>query len=230
MDYELALYQQFYGDPPADPPEYDDFAMGSGFDAPPARMEGPPQPELPHPVPPTAPENPGPHGECCLCLPYPPARACKPCERTARIISSAYAGCLSELSAAMQYFYQSLFFAPCYPEAAKTLGCISRCEMRHIRLLGELLVSLGCPPKYRATTPQNASGWWNASPSFVHYDTRLESALLDNLSGEMKAIEFYRRAIQQIDDDGVCLLLRRIILDEEHHIELFKAIYERCLR
>ena len=44
----------------------------------------------------------------------------------------------------------------------------------------------------------------------------------NNIAGEQEAIRQYRKQIQIIQDCHIQEILKRIILDEELHIELFK--------
>ena len=46
--------------------------------------------------------------------------------------------------------------------------------------------------------------------------------LLDSFRLEEAAIETYRRQIAVVPDEGVSITLKRIVLDEEVHVRLFK--------
>jgi bacterioferritin len=169
------------------------------------------------------------HGGC-LPMPYPPAVACAPNSQYAALIQRAYASIGSELTAVMQYTYGSFILKPCFPEAAETLMAISICEMHHLELLAELLISLGEIPKFCAFGPSQNRCWWRADPRVLSYAASLEKQLTVNIKGEKEAIEFYNLCICRIDDENIKKLLQRIIMDEEHHLDLLNSLYERFCR
>lgn len=179
------------------------------------------------PAPPCVPEKPQP--SACQPLPYPSPVACEKNEHYAKLIRSSFCGNDSELTAVMTYFYHSLRFSECSEELAQELIGISRCEMIHLSLLGRLLRSLGGDPKFFCCLPPNANpgGWWSANPAVVPYSRDLGEAILNDIKLEEGAIEEYQSAAAYIDDENIRALIKRIILDEEGHLLLFKAMYQR---
>lgn len=165
----------------------------------------------------------------CLKEPYPPAIASAPNESYARLIRSSFSGRDSELSAVMAYFYQSMKFCECSPDLHDTLMQIAICEMRHLELLGKLIISLGCEPKFFCCLPPNANpgGWWVAHPSIIKYTANLGEALKFDIAAEKAAIDEYKSVMNYVDDVGIKELLKRIIADEEEHIRIFSCLYLR---
>lgn len=162
-------------------------------------------------------------------LPYPPAVACAPNEKYANLIRSSFSGKDSELTAIMSYSYQAFKFADCAPEAAKVFSEIAVYEMHHFTLLGKLLISLGGDPKFFCCLPPNANpgGWWVAHPSVIKYCDNLGQALKNNIAGEKAAIAEYKSIIGYVDDDGIRAVLKRIVLDEEEHLQALECLYSR---
>ena len=75
-----------------------------------------------------------------LDLPYPNTDGLECDERSATIISPAYAGLYGELTATLQYRYHSLYFSSYErQDTAGILDGISIAEMRHLHILGGLI-------------------------------------------------------------------------------------------
>lgn len=165
----------------------------------------------------------------CLPQPYPPARAYAENERYARIIRNSFAGKESALTAMLTCIYHSIRFAECAADLQDILIDIAICKMHHLKLLGELLISLGSDPRFFCCLPPNANpgGWWSAQPSTVAYSKNLGEALHANIEAEKATLEEYHNAINYIDDDGICTLLKRIVLDKEYHLKIFTELYKR---
>lgn len=178
-----------------------------------------------------APLAPQPCGSNGLCLPqpYPKAAADTPNERYARIIRNSFSGRESALTAMMTYLYQAIRFGDCAQELGETLWGISMCKMYHMRLFGELLLSLGGEPKYFYVMPPNSNSgsWWSAQPAIVSYSKNLGDALKCSIEAEKACIDEHKSIANYVDDPGVCALLKRIILDEEYHLALLTELYKR---
>lgn len=71
-----------------------------------------------------------------------------------RALSPAYAGRNGELTAILQYVYQSILLDGCGKgDQAKVLLGIAVDEMEHLEKIGGLLVGLGVPPVFTACPP-----------------------------------------------------------------------------
>ena len=151
-----------------------------------------------------------------LDVPYPPAKADGYNIFYASLLTNDLAGSVSELSAVTQYTFQSL--ASKDEKAAALVGGIAKIEMHHLQLIGQLITSLGGIPRYAV---QNGCGtsFWNGQ--LIGYDTSARDFLREDITNEKAAIANYTHRIGQIEDSGVRAVLRRIILDEEHHIDLY---------
>ncbi len=169
------------------------------------------------------------HENACIDLMYPPAVAEAPNREYARILSTAYAGSVSELSATLQYSYGSFILKKTHPEIHELLESISICEMHHIAILAQLILSLGGDPQFRTSDPIAQPEWWCATPQNVSYARTAGLILKSAIESEKKAIAKYVRILNMIDDDAVRLNISRIIMDEEYHIELLSRA-ERKLK
>ena len=155
-----------------------------------------------------------------LSLPYPTAVGIEKNLKHASRLSFLYAGKHGELNATLQYVYQYFYFNEFGEwEIAKTLMGIAVAEMRHLELLGELILALGQSPVFAECLPYRCDFY---SSSCVSYSTNAEKMLLDDISGEMLAVSDYERAIKDISDQRVQAILTRIKLDEELHVKALR--------
>lgn len=151
-----------------------------------------------------------------LDVPYPPAKAAGYNIFYASLLTNDFAGPVSELSAVTDYTFQSLV-SPDQQAAALVAG-IAKIEMHHLQLIGQLIVSLGGYPRYAVQSGCGTS-FWNGQ--LIGYAPNPRDFLHENIANEKAAILNYTHRIGQIEDEGVRAVLRRIILDEEHHIDLY---------
>lgn len=163
---------------------------------------------------------------CSLDLPYPEPVACAPSEKQGRMILNSFAGKSSELTAILQYLYDGIHLDEISPEVGNLLISIGRTEMHHILLLGRLCCSFGVDPKYCAFM-KNQQRWWNATPNFIRYSRGIGVSLLANIEGEKQAITQYSLLIEKLTDENARLLIKRIIMDEEFHIDLLSEAFAK---
>lgn len=152
--------------------------------------------------------------------PYPEVSDIKRNTKYAAIISGAFAGKGSESTAIAQYSTHR-FYLPDYPEAYRAYKYIAFVEMRHWYMLGQLILMLGLSPKL-ASYETNA--FW--SGGYPEYEYSFDSIIRTDIRGEWGAIEHYQRMIKQIDDPQIQALFRRIIMDEEKHVQILTGLYE----
>lgn len=165
------------------------------------------------------------HTKYSINQPYPPIIIKEKNSEYARLISHAYAGVVSELSASTQYVYQHIrLFRTKYPEISETLIGISIVEMHHLEILGELIVALGGEPKYGISKKNKFYNW---TSKFVDYDKDPEHMLFNDIQYELDAIEQYNKIISVIDDNSIKKIIERIIMDEKLHVKIFKDLYKK---
>ena len=156
---------------------------------------------------------------CTLPVPYPEPQVVAPNAYYAQLLLEDYAGMVSEVTAINQYLYHYFSFEEEHEELGELIECISIVEMKHMELIAETILLLGVAPEYRTLT-HNFPVYWNAS--FVYYGVDVCDRLAADISSEKEAICNYRKHQEQIADPYIKQLLERIILDEEHHLKLFR--------
>lgn len=154
--------------------------------------------------------------------PYPSIDSLRQNKKLAYKILNSYAGRISEISAVNIYIYQHFIVSETFREIKEALKKIAIVEMRHLDILGEMIKKLGLLPVYTYVNKQNNETYWDSS--LVNYETDLYKIMKINIKNEEKAIKQYQEIIKYANDEVVTDILNRIILDEEHHIEIFKSI------
>ena len=157
-------------------------------------------------------------------IPYPKVEVETKNYMYANLIRKSYAGEVSEDTAIHLYFYQSLILKDKYPEVSKILERISVVEMKHLEILGRVIHLLGVKPIYSSPYNNNISKYFNAS--YVKYNDKLKEILLIDIEAETQAIYYYNYLIKVIDDKYIKNIIKRILVDEQIHLDIFKKIYQ----
>jgi bacterioferritin len=152
--------------------------------------------------------------------PYPIPRVMGENHYYASILLEDYAGISGELTAIHQYMYHYLTSESHHANIATLTQQIAIVEMHHLELLGKTIRLLGKYPIMHSND-HGLIRFWNAN--FVYYGDTVYDKLSANMKHEMDTIRNYRTHQRLIDDPFVQELLERIILDEEHHFQLFKT-------
>ncbi len=151
--------------------------------------------------------------------PYPPLEVEGPNPQYARLLGIDMAGGRSEMTSVTQYLYHS-WTLPDFDNAIHILRQIAMVEMHHLDMLGVLIEKLGGNPKYLSV--QNRPMVWNGG--MVTYNRTPAMAIRDDMLLEQTAIDTYRKQLLVIRDAHVAAVIRRILMDEEIHLLLFKRL------
>jgi len=165
----------------------------------------------------------GPRRFCELDIPYPEPRVVERNLYYAKLLLDDYSGPASELTAVHQYLYHYFTLDKEYPDVAELEECIAIVEMRHMELLAETILLLGGDPRFWYIRFRPV--YWNAS--LPYYGRGICDRLRADIAAEEEAIKNYRKHQEMIDDPHIKALLERIIMDEQHHLKLFRQAYER---
>ena len=148
-------------------------------------------------------------------LPYPKVNVKDKNSKYIDLILLNFSSSISEFSAITQYTYHEISYIYKNPEVSKILNGISIVEMYHLKLLGEILIQLNKKKNY-----------W--SSKLLDYDlSSLKHILEIDINSEKEAIKQYKETISKISDENINDILKRIILDEEIHIQLFLDLYKK---
>lgn len=157
-------------------------------------------------------------------LPYPKVNVKDKNPQYIDLILQNFASSISEFDAIAQYTYHQISYVYKNPEVSETINGISIVEMRHLELLGRILVQLGADPGY--WIDNHKRNYWSAK--LVDYNLpSLEYALTVDINDEKAAIKQYKETIKKINDENINDIIKRIILDEEYHIQLLLGLYKK---
>ena len=153
-------------------------------------------------------------------LPYPDVIVSGPNPAYAAKLSGIFAGKGSESTAIAQYSTHR-FFTQSYPAVYTAYKYIAFTEMTHFSLLGQLILQLGTWPKMFSYEDRR---WWSGEDPAYH--RLIRPIIQSDIEGEHGAIAHYTRVIGEIPNENIRALLRRIIMDEQRHIEVLTQLYE----
>lgn len=156
--------------------------------------------------------------------PYPEIKVSARNLSYANLLSNDYCGSVSELSAITQYINNENRLCCEKCSMARTLLGIAMAEMMHLQKLGELIVLLGGNIDFTAKQQNGRVQMW--SPSCLNLPENPCSMIRADLEAETGAVNQYKMHIKMINDTCVNAVLDRIIMDEEYHIMILKALLE----
>lgn len=152
--------------------------------------------------------------------PYPPVRVNGPNSAYACAMLSDMGDVVSEMSDVTRYFYVAVVAKPQYDWVSICFNHVSIVEMYHLNIFAELALLLGANPKLC-----NGQKWW--SPSFITYPREIRALVAESIKAEEDAIRKYSRQANTIGDANIVEILRRIVRDEERHLQIFREIYQQ---
>jgi len=156
-------------------------------------------------------------------MPYPEVKVKNKDIELAKKLFCLYAGEFSEDTCTHSYILQKILYDD-NEEIKSILEGIAIIEMRHLEILGELIKKLGLVPLF-LRVKNNKVEWF--SGKYVTYEKNIKEALLKNICMERLAIKAYEDILVSTDDEYVIHIIKRIILDERLHIEIFEKIYDQ---
>lgn len=168
-----------------------------------------------------------PNNECSVTidLPYPPVQTDSRSSDYAYAMLSNIGSDNSEMSAVCLYFYNSVILEPGYAEFAECFHKISVVEMQHLHIFASLASQMGLDPRLWCMQNRRRSYW---SPAYNSYPRQIHEVIENSIKGELAAIQKYTRQSEIIRDENIVDILDRIILDEQHHVELFHNMLDKC--
>jgi len=159
--------------------------------------------------------------KCTIDIPYPKIRVVHNDPLIVIFLMHIYAWDISEETAIHQYVYQSIFLQKDKKEISQILSEIAKVEMYHLQILGLLIKELGVYPMFLDPVVDKYEFW---TSKYVCYDENLKKMIQANIRAEKKAIANYNSLIYVIEDIYVQEILKRIVLDERLHLEIFEKI------
>lgn len=151
-------------------------------------------------------------------IPYPGTPKLPKSPKYAKLVYDSYAGCMGELTAITQYIYEQITLNY-NKDISKILLDISIQEMKHLDILGKIIVSAGSKPVY---TDSNGICWNSKNVNSECLD--IEKIMKTNIKAEEEAINGYINLKRYTNNITLRKIYDRIILDEKTHKEVFEKI------
>jgi bacterioferritin len=155
--------------------------------------------------------------------PYPVPVNLQPNAEESALLSIAYAGVNSEMTALSQYVVHHETCAVTNPDISHDILQIGIIEMFHLDMLGSCIKQLG--GSVDLISRYGKQQYWTSKN--VKYGSDLISRLKTDIQSENDCIEGYRRIISKLKNQALIDLLARIIADEELHITLFNQMIDK---
>lgn len=145
---------------------------------------------------------------------YPKVENIVPNTKDLELIQADYSGIISEFTAINQYIYHYLYADKQHQDIAKELLNISFVEMRHLNILGQVIIALGADPKFII----DQTKYWTGD--IVNYSKDLISAILSDFYLEEETIKNYKKQSLLVENKQISKILNRLIIDEEMHLKI----------
>ncbi len=153
-------------------------------------------------------------------LPYPEVKVKEKNSKYINLILLNYSSATSEFDAIAQYTYHQIALSD-------ILRGISIVEMHHLEMLGKIILLLGGEPGFWIENKKKS--YW--SSKLINYNlSSIKDILTVDIQDEKCTIKQYKETINKIDDEYINAVLKRIILDEEFHIQLLVNLYTKYVK
>lgn len=162
-------------------------------------------------------------------LPYPEVKISDKNRKYVCTLEELYAGSISELTSVHQLLYQNIAIDNCDDDLKEALDMIALSEMHHLKMLGDMINQLGGDHRFLVChDPRCSKGkpiYWHAA--YVSYSRMIKRMMIDNIDSKQKKIKKYKNAVNTIENEEITTVLKRILMDEEKHLEIFTEFYEK---
>lgn len=153
-----------------------------------------------------------------LDAPYPELRGKNNNNFYVSLLKNLYAGKNGELTAVLQYTYQTHFFEAVDAETADIILQIAIVEMEHMAQLAKAIIFFGGDPKY-----VSGKDAYFCTKS-IDYVKGYNEMLLSDLEGEKSAIADYANTANSVNNMSLKQLLLRIKFEEEMHYSILAKL------
>ena len=160
---------------------------------------------------------------------YPTSRVQQQNFFYATLLLDDYAGVLSEETLMHTYLYQYATQKQNFPDIAEALQQLAQTQMKHLSLLGETISLLGVDPKFRTINRQTKQETYWTSVN-VNYEKGILAILNNNIAQVQQLIQQYQLHYRAIQDQNIRILLKRIIEDEQLHLQIFQYFLNQFQR
>ena len=151
-------------------------------------------------------------------IPYPEVPRLYPNKRYCNLIYDSLGGEKGELTAITQYSFESITLKN-EEKISNILKQIAIEEMKHLEILGNIIVNLGEKPIY-----MNSKGNIWTTENVTYNCENLKEIIDLNIKAEEEAMLGYKNILKYTNNMFLRRIYERIILDETTHLEVFRSI------
>lgn len=159
-----------------------------------------------------------------LDIPYPSIEHLSPNIEYSQHILSNLGGLHSKMNSISLYFYNHIILKQLWPELSEAMKQISMVEMKHLEIFANLAYQLGADPRLWDCQNDFLEYW---SPGYNVYPRQIHSLLENAIIQEQNTITTYQYQITCINDPLLQKILKRIIIDDQLHIEVFESFLKQ---
>lgn len=140
----------------------------------------------------------------------------------------AYGGEHGELNSAVLFIYNFYSFKRLNDfEGAELMLNIAVSDLRHFKMLCELMLSLGMDPIYACYPPCQTGFYWSAKKGYSDCPKKM---LSDGIAFKLNAINDYKKLLSTAKSFEVEKVVKEILKEEKRHLRLLNAMLKRCDR
>lgn len=140
-----------------------------------------------------------------------------------QMMLSNLGGLHSEMNAVSLYFYNSIVLQDTWKELAEAMKCISMVEMHHLHIFANMCYRLGVDPRLWDCQNDLLEYW---SPGYNVYPRQIHTMLENAIKQEQNTIATYHYQMTCIQEPIIQNMLKRIIEDEQHHVQIFETFLQ----
>lgn len=159
-----------------------------------------------------------------LDIPYPSIDNLETNIEYSQLILSNLGGLHSKMNTVSLYFYNHIILEEQWPELSEAMIQLCLVEMKHLNIFAKICYKLGADPRLW-DCHQDLLEYW--SPSFNVYPRQINTLLENAIIQEQNTITNYQYQMSCIDEPIIQNMLKRIILDEQLHVEIFNTFLQQ---
>lgn len=135
-----------------------------------------------------------------------------------KMLLDIYSGRNSILNNIFSYLYQIPFVSN---NISEILSNLIEVEINHAKIISKTIYLLGLKPRFMYN---NLNNFKYFNTSYINYETNEKKILENNLNLKEELVDIYNKLIDKIEDENVLEILKRILIDENIHIKIFKDL------
>lgn len=150
-------------------------------------------------------------------LPYPCINDLDINIQYGQIILSNLGGLHSKMNTITLFLYNHIIIEDSWKELSDAFQKIAMIEMKHLQIFSKMCYLLGVDPRLWECHNDFLEYW---SPGYNVYPKHIKSMLENAIIQKQNTISSYQYQIDSIDDSIIQEMLKRILLDEEIHVQI----------